>query len=102
MRPPLDLIDNEEEYKVEQILNSRIQGHNRQIQYLVKWVGYPDSDNQWLDANQLTADDMIREFKKRRPNTTIHIKLARTGNQLIDFPLTSSPTPSTIKKHSSL
>ena len=46
MRPPLDLIDNEEEYEVEQILDLRIQGCNCKVQYLVKWVGYPDSDNQ--------------------------------------------------------
>ena len=96
-RPPPDLINNEEEYEVEQILDSRVRGQNRRIQYLVKWVGYPDSDNQWLDADQLTVDNTIREFKKKCPNAIVHIKQATTGNQLIDFPLTSSPTPSTIK-----
>ena len=55
-RPPPDLINDEEEYEVEQILDSRVRGCNRKVQYLVKWVGYPDSDNQWLDADQLTAD----------------------------------------------
>ena len=35
-RPPPDLIDNEEEYKVECILDSRVRGHNRKVQYLVK------------------------------------------------------------------
>ena len=67
------------------------------MQYLVKWVGYPASDNQWLDADQLTANDAIREFKKKRPNTVVHIKQTTTGNPLIDFPLMSSPAPSTIK-----
>ena len=60
-------------------------------------MGYPDSDNQWLDADQLTADDAIREFKERRPDAITHIKRMRTGNPLIDFPLMSSPTPSTIE-----
>ena len=96
-RPPPDLINNEEEYEVEQVLDSRVRGRNRKIQYLVKWVGYPDSDNQWLDADQLTADDAIREFKERRPNAVTHIRRTRTGNPLIDFPLMSSPTPSTIE-----
>ena len=97
MRPPPDLINNEEEYEIEQILDSRVRGRNRRIQYLVKWVRYPDSDNQWLDADQLTANDAIREFKKRRPDAIVHIRGLRTNNPLIDFPLMSSPTPSTIE-----
>ena len=63
----------------------------------MKWVGYPDSDNQWLDAGQLTADEAIREFKKRRPNAITHVRRTMTGNPLIDFSLMSSPTPSTIE-----
>ena len=94
-RPPPDLINDEEEYKIEQILDSRTRGRNHKVQYLVKWVGYPDSDNQWLDAEQLTADDAIREFKRRHPNAITHIRRAMTGNPLIDF--MSSPTPSTIE-----
>ena len=94
-RPPPDLINGKEEYEVEQILDSRVRGRNQKIQYLVKWVGYPDSDNQWLDADQVTADDAIREFKKRHPNAVTHIRRAKTGNPLIDF--MSSPTPSTIE-----
>ena len=96
-RPPPDLINDEEEYEVEQILDSRVRGRNRKIQYLVKWVGYPDSDNQWLDAEQLTADEAIRELKRRRPHAVTHIRHTKTGNPLIDFPLMSSPTPSTIE-----
>ena len=96
-RPPPDLINDEEEYEVEQILDSRVRGRNRKIQYLVKWVGYPDSDNQWLDAEQLTADEAVREFKRRRPNAVTHIRRTETGNPLIDFPLMSSPTPSAIE-----
>ena len=96
-RPPPDLIDNEEEYEIEQILNSRTRGRNRRVQYLVGWVGYPESDNQWLDADQLTADEAIREFKKKCPDAITHIRHATMGNPLIDFPLMSSPTPSTIE-----
>ena len=95
MRPPPDLINDEEEYEVEQILDSRVQGRNQRVQYLVKWVGYPDSDNQWFNAEQLTADEAIREFKRRRPNAITHIRRMKTGNPLIDF--MSSPTPSTIE-----
>ena len=96
-RPPPDLINNEEESEIEQILDSRVKGRNRRVQYLVKWVGYPNSDNQWLDADQLTADNTIREFKKRRPDAMVHIRHVATGNPLINFPLMSSPMPSTIE-----
>ena len=82
---------------MEQILDSRVRGRNRKIQYLVKWVGYPDSDNQWLDANQLTADKAIWDFKRRHPDAIAHIRRITMGNPLIDFPLMSSPTPSTIE-----
>ena len=96
-RPPLDLINDEEEYKVEQILDLRVRGQKRQVQYLVKWVGYPDSDNRWLDTDRLTANEAIREFKQRRPEAVTHIRRGTTGNPLIDFPLMSPPTPSTIE-----
>ena len=92
-RPPPDLINDEEEYEVEQILDSRVRGRKRQVQYLVKWVRYPDSDNQWLDADRLTADEAIREFKQRRPEAVTHIRRRTTGNPLINFPL----IPSTIE-----
>ena len=96
-RPPPDLINDEEEYEIEQILNSRTRGRNHKVQYLVKWVGYPESDNQWLDADQLTVDEVIQDFKRKCPDAITHIRCITTGNPLIDFPLMSSPTPSTIE-----
>ena len=48
-RPPPDLVDNAEEYEVEKILDSRLFGRRWRLQYLVKWKGYPDSDNMWVD-----------------------------------------------------
>ena len=48
-RSRLDLIevDRKEKYRVEEILDSRIgsQGKKQRQQYLVKWKGYPSSDN---------------------------------------------------------
>ena len=44
-RPPPDLIDGEEEYEVERIVNHRHYGKSRRLQYLIKWKGYPESDN---------------------------------------------------------
>ena len=36
--PPLEIINEEEEYKVEEIRNYRKQGHS--MQFLVYWKGY--------------------------------------------------------------
>jgi len=44
-RPPPDLINDKEQYKVEQIRNHRYSGRNRTLQYLIHWKGYPDSDD---------------------------------------------------------
>jgi hypothetical protein len=44
-RPPPDLVEGEEEYAVEKILDSRLFGKKRRLQYLVKWEGFPDTNN---------------------------------------------------------
>ena len=43
--PPLEIIDGEEEYEVDEILDSRI--YRKKLQYLVKWKGYGHGDNTW-------------------------------------------------------
>ena len=73
-RPPPDLIDGEEEYEVEEILQSRKFGKGGKVQYLVKWKGYPESENQWVDWDDLHADEVIADFKKKNPAAISHIK----------------------------
>ena len=58
-RPPPELVDGEEEYEVEKILDQRHFGRRRKLQYLIKWKGYPDSENQWVDATDVFADKAI-------------------------------------------
>ena len=45
-QPPPDLVGEEDQYEVEQVLDERNYGHWKKKQYLVKWKGYPDLDNQ--------------------------------------------------------
>jgi hypothetical protein len=73
-RPTPELIDGEEEYSVENILDSRHFGRRRHLQYLVKWEGYPDADNMWVDKDDIFADDKVREFKNSNPNAATHIR----------------------------
>jgi hypothetical protein len=73
-RPTPELIDGEEEYTVEKILDSRHFGRRRCLQYLVKWEGYPDTDNMWVDKDDVFADDKVREFKASNPDAITHIR----------------------------
>ena len=59
-RPAPDLIDGEEEYKVESIKDMRKRG--RKIQYLMHWKGYPSADDSWVDHKDLNAPDLLSEF----------------------------------------
>ncbi len=53
--PPPDLINNQEQYKVKAIRSHRHHGRRRQLQYLVKWKGYPESDNTWEPEDHVQA-----------------------------------------------
>jgi hypothetical protein len=73
-RPLPDLVNGEEEYSMEKILDSQKFGRRWCLQYLVKWEGYPDSDNMWVDKDDIFADDKVREFKASNPAKEIHIR----------------------------
>ena len=93
-RPPPDLVDNAEEYEVEKILDSWLFGRRRRLQYLVKWKGYPDSDNMWVDKDDVFADDKVQAFKDSNPDARTHIRAIRTVMEP-QFPLASSRSSST-------
>ncbi len=70
--PPLppDLINDEEHYKVEKILDSRLRKvHGKQgeppkrvTDYFVKWKGYGPESNSWVRGDNMDADELIEEF----------------------------------------
>jgi hypothetical protein len=59
---PPELIDREEEYQVEHIMGHRKMGRGNKLQYLVKWLGYPDSDNTWEPVDQIHTPDLIKHY----------------------------------------
>jgi hypothetical protein len=73
-RPAPELIDGEEEYSVEKILDSQHFGRRQRLQYLVKWEGCPDAENMWVDKDDVFADDKVREFKASNPDSATHIR----------------------------
>ena len=84
-KPPPDLVDGEEEYEVERIVTSRRFGRGRKLQYLIKWKGYPDSDNQWVDAGNVFAEEAIWTFRDSHPERRGHIR--RLVSEEIPHPL---------------
>jgi hypothetical protein len=73
-KPPPDLINGEEEYEVERIVASRRFGRGHKLQYLVKWKGYPDAENQWVAKEDVFAEDAIREFHDLNSDSGVHIR----------------------------
>jgi hypothetical protein len=61
--PPLELIDREEEYEVEEILNDHINKRKKTKQYFVRWKGYEASEDSWVDEqNILNTPELIEEY----------------------------------------
>lgn len=53
----------EEEYSVEKILDKRTKGGK--TEYLIKWEGYPDSENTWEPDENLDCPDIISAFEEK-------------------------------------
>jgi len=64
--PPSDLVDGEEEQEVERILNHWLFGKSRILQYLIKWKGFPDCDNEWVSEPSVHAPDLVKAFHRWR------------------------------------
>ena len=62
--PPPDLVANQEEYEIEKVLDVCHYRRKKTRQYLVKWKGYPDSDNEWVSQEDMSADKAIQEYEE--------------------------------------
>ena len=60
-------IDNETIFRVENILGTCIR--NRTRQYLVKWEGYPSTENTWEPEENILDDSLIENFYASKNNT---------------------------------
>jgi hypothetical protein len=78
-RPPPDLAysDGSAAYIVEAVLDKKTEksGRSRVVKYLVKWQGYPDSDNTWEPVSNLKPPkagaevwEMVQAFERRWPS----------------------------------
>jgi hypothetical protein len=77
--PPPELIDGEEEYVVEEILDSRM--FRRRLQYLVKWEGYGVEGNTWeYSENVENAPEKVADFHTRHPAAPRRIRIMAFGS----------------------
>ena len=62
--PPPDLIEGEEEFEVEAIINHKRSRGN--LMYLIKWKDHPTSENTWEPVKNLThCKDLLEAYKRR-------------------------------------
>ena len=66
------IVDGEEEFEVEAILDYR--RRRNQNQFLIKWKGYGPEENSWEPERNIHAKSLVRSFKRSHPE-----KFARMG-----------------------
>ncbi|SGZ27897.1 BQ5605_C026g10216 [Microbotryum silenes-dioicae] len=99
--PPPEIINGEEEYQVEQILDSRNNRRSRRLEYFVDWTGYGPQDRQWVSAADFDDDDsLVIEFHTRHPHKPGFERIqglngARASSYLYDLAPRSLPLAST-------
>src|SRR6266702_4226576 len=102
--PPSDLIEGEQEFKVKKILDAQPRGQGRKMHFLVKWKGYPTSDNFWEPRENLHVDRLITEYNKKKQGQAepkkkgIKSRRARTEEII---PFSSHQHPSSHIRHMS-
>src|SRR5258707_6598927 len=63
--PTPEIVEGEKgHYEIERILTSRPTRNRKSTQYLVKWKGYPDSENSWIPEKELShAKELLAKFR---------------------------------------
>ena len=81
--PEPEIIDDEPEWEVEEILDSRRFGRWKKLQYFVRWKGYGPQDDSWERAEDLVnAPNAVAEFYAKYPEAvkSIHTSRADLSN----------------------
>jgi hypothetical protein len=62
-RPPPEILEEAEEYEVEEVLDERLNRRRKRREWLVKWKGYPSEENTWEpETNLKNAQDALDAF----------------------------------------
>ena len=99
------MINDQEEYEVEQVISHWYYGHKKALQYLICWKGYSVADDMWEPADQVFADTLVKTYhikhpldKGNTPTFTTHLQAALAKshwlphNPLMNFGMTGPTT----------
>ena len=94
-RPPLlsEIIDGEEEWVVEQVLDSKMMNQN--LCYLVKWEGFRIEHNSWEPWDNIHTLELVTVMRSHNPypqKSTFYQLFLPNGTWSITIPMTSAPT----------
>ena len=103
--PPPEMIDDQEEYEVEQVISHRYYGCKKTLQYLICWKGYSVTDDTWEPADQVFVDALVRAYHRKHslegkeaPSSATHLCVAlakshwRPHKPLMNFGVTGLRT----------
>ena len=71
-QPPPVLVDGEEEYEVEEILDSKM--FRGRLRYKIKWKGYGPEHNNWEYATEVHSPKLIADFYRKNPGAPRFIR----------------------------
>jgi hypothetical protein len=72
------VVENNDTYEIERILKAR--GNHKKREYLIKWKGYPNSENTWEPVKNLTGClDLLRQFDKQRSTHQVPSQASATN-----------------------
>ena len=65
--PPPTIVNDEEEWEVDNILDTKHDRDGKKVLFWVKWKGY-DNNKAWYDATNFDyAQDVVDDFYKQNP-----------------------------------
>jgi hypothetical protein len=82
--PPPEIIEGEEEYLVEEILDSKM--FRGKLKFKIKWEGYGPEHDSWEYAAEVHAPERIADFYRKHPAAPRQIRAA-TFSQIPFQPL---------------
>jgi Chromo (CHRromatin Organisation MOdifier) domain len=91
--PPPELIEEQEEYEVEQVLASRLYGCWKKLQYLIRWKGYSHAHDSWASVDDVHAPDLVQAFHRgnpQAPGPETYIRMTKVTET--PQPMSSSPS----------
>ena len=70
--PPPEIIDGEEEWVVEEVLDSKMV--NWKLRYLIKWKDFGIEHNSWEPWDNVHAPELIADFHRNHPGAARRIR----------------------------